>query len=203
MASTAPPMTRDRIIEQATRLFVSRGYHAMSMREIAEAVGVTKAALYYHFSDKEELFMAVLTASLDRLAGIVQAARSAGGTTRAQVEAMAQGIFGQSPDQRAIIRLARQEIATLSPARLEQFGRLYQARFIGQVEAILAEGVARDDLRPLDPRRATRLLLGMLYPFLDAAHDPEAGAADVALALTIFFEGAESKGGTSQVAILL
>ena len=76
---------------------------------------------------------------------------------------------------------------------LEEFGRLYQARFIGQVEAILAEGVARGDLRPLDPRQTTRLLLGMLYPFLDAAHDPEAGAADVALALTIFFEGAEHR----------
>jgi AcrR family transcriptional regulator len=192
MPSTEPPITRDRIIEQATRLFVSRGYHAMSMREIAEAVGVTKAALYYHFSDKEDLFLAVLTASLDRLEGIIQEARAAGQTTRAQVDAMVRGIFGQPPEQRAIIRLARQEMATLNQSSLEQFGSLYQAKFIGQVEAILADGVARRELRELDPRQATWLLLGMLYPFLDTSHDLEVGAADaaIALALSVFFEGA-------------
>ena len=192
MESTAPPITRDRIIEQATRLFVSRGYHAISMREIAEAVGVTKAALYYHFSHKEELFLAVLTASLARLEGIIHEARAADRTTREQVEAVVRGIFSQSPDQRAISRLARQEMATLSQPSLEQFGRLYQAKFIGQVEAILVEGVARRELRELDPRQATWLLLGMILPFLDTAHDLEVGAVDaaIALALTVFFEGA-------------
>ncbi|MCX6031700.1 MAG: TetR/AcrR family transcriptional regulator [Chloroflexi bacterium] len=192
MLSTVPAITRDRIIEQATRLFVSRGYHAMSMREIAEAVGVTKAALYYHFSDKEELFLAVLTASLDRLAAIIHEARAAGRTTREQVGGMLHGIFAQSPDQRAIVRLARQEMACLSQPALEQFGRLYQARFIGQVEAILADGVARCELRELDPRQATWLLLGMILPFLDTSHDLDVGAADAAitLALTVFFEGA-------------
>ncbi len=193
MPATDSSTTRDRIIEQATRLFVSRGYHAISMREIAGAVGVTKAALYYHFSDKEALFLAVLTASLDRLGAIIQAARATGGTTREQVREMLNGIFAQSPDQRAIVRVARQEMAALSQQALEQFGRLYQARFIGQVEAMLADGVARRELRELDPRQATWLFLGMIYPFLDAAHDPDAGTeeAALALALTIFFEGAD------------
>jgi len=84
-------------------------------------------------------------------------------------------------------------MAALSQQALEQFGRLYQARFIGQVEAILADGVARGELRELDPRHATWLFLGMIYPFLDVAHDPDTGAeeAALALALTIFFEGAD------------
>ncbi len=196
MSTTDSCLTRNCIIEQATRLFVSRGYHAVSMREIAEAVGVTKAALYYHFSDKEALFVAVLTASLERLGAVIQEARAAGRTTREQVRGMLAGIFAQSPDQRAIVRVARQEMAALSPQTVEQFGRLYEAKFVGQVEAILAEGVARHELRELDPRQATWLLLGMVYPFLDAAHsdaahgsDADAGAALPALVLTVFFEG--------------
>jgi AcrR family transcriptional regulator len=191
MADSAPPVTRDRIIEQATRLFVTRGYHAMSMREIAEAVGVTKAALYYHFSDKEALFVAVLAASLDRLEGIVQDARAAGGSTRAQVERIVRGIFAQSPDQRAIVRLARQEMATLSQQSLAQFGGLYRDKFIGQIEATLAEGVARGELRALDVRQATWLLLGMISPFLDASPELDLRATDaaVALAMTVYFEG--------------
>ena len=195
MPATDSSITRDRIIEQATRLFVTRGYHAMSMREIAEAVGVTKAALYYHFSDKEALFVAVLTASLDRLEAILQAARATGQTAREQVREMLNGIFAQSPDQRAIVRVARQEMATLGRQTLEQFDRLYEARFIGQVEAILAGGVARRELRELDPRQATWLFLGMIYPFLDPGHSPNAGAdeAALALALTVFFEGADRR----------
>jgi AcrR family transcriptional regulator len=50
-----------RIIEEATCLFVASGYCGISMREIAEAVGISKAGLYYHFRDKEDLFLAILT----------------------------------------------------------------------------------------------------------------------------------------------
>ncbi|MET9069093.1 TetR/AcrR family transcriptional regulator [Streptosporangium sandarakinum] len=47
--------TRTRIQETALRLFTEQGYEATSLREIAEALGVTKAALYYHFKSKEEI----------------------------------------------------------------------------------------------------------------------------------------------------
>ncbi|WP_169983261.1 MULTISPECIES: TetR/AcrR family transcriptional regulator [unclassified Microbispora] len=47
--------TRSRIQEVAIRLFTEQGYEATSLREIAEALGVTKAALYYHFRTKEDI----------------------------------------------------------------------------------------------------------------------------------------------------
>jgi AcrR family transcriptional regulator len=47
--------TRDNILSNALDLFVERGYEATSLREIAERLGITKAALYYHFRSKEEL----------------------------------------------------------------------------------------------------------------------------------------------------
>ncbi|WP_433257171.1 TetR/AcrR family transcriptional regulator [Streptosporangium sp. CA-135522] len=47
--------TRTRIQEIALKLFVEQGYEATSLREIAEALGVTKAALYYHFKSKDEI----------------------------------------------------------------------------------------------------------------------------------------------------
>jgi AcrR family transcriptional regulator len=52
--------TRQRILDAAKELFVERGYEAASLREIAERVGVTKAALYYHFPGKEDLLRALL-----------------------------------------------------------------------------------------------------------------------------------------------
>jgi AcrR family transcriptional regulator len=47
--------TRERILEVAMDLFISQGYDKVSLREIAEPLGITKAALYYHFSSKEDI----------------------------------------------------------------------------------------------------------------------------------------------------
>ncbi|MFF7726045.1 TetR/AcrR family transcriptional regulator [Streptomyces sp. NPDC008001] len=51
--------TRERIQKTALDLFVSHGYEKTSLREIAEALGVTKAALYYHFKTKEDILSAI------------------------------------------------------------------------------------------------------------------------------------------------
>jgi len=48
--------TRERILDTALDLFIEQGYDKTSLREIAERVGVTKAALYYHFASKEQIF---------------------------------------------------------------------------------------------------------------------------------------------------
>ena len=59
---------RDDIVEAASRLFTQQGYVSTSVRQIAEAVGVSEAALYYHFKDgKRELLSAVLAEHLPDL----------------------------------------------------------------------------------------------------------------------------------------
>src|SRR5690349_21695288 len=57
--------TRRRIQEVALELFTEQGYEGTSLREIAERLGVTKAALYYHFKTKEEIIGSLID---DRLA---------------------------------------------------------------------------------------------------------------------------------------
>ncbi len=59
--TTAVP-TRDRIVEAALRLFAERGTTAVSMRELADAGGVTVPGLYYHFASKAELIHEVYRA---------------------------------------------------------------------------------------------------------------------------------------------
>lgn len=51
---------RQQILAEAIRAFGDRGYHAVSMQEIAEAVGVTKPALYLHYASKERLLTATV-----------------------------------------------------------------------------------------------------------------------------------------------
>jgi AcrR family transcriptional regulator len=62
---TAPPQadakvdTRERILDVALDLFTEQGYDGTSLRQIAEQLGVTKAALYYHFESKEDILRAL------------------------------------------------------------------------------------------------------------------------------------------------
>ena len=55
-----PSSTRDRIMEAAIDLFTEQGFDKTSLREVADRVGVTKAALYYHFRSKEELLLSLI-----------------------------------------------------------------------------------------------------------------------------------------------
>ena len=75
MPAERPPVAAHditaRIIEEATCLFVASGYRGISMREIAEAVGISKAGLYYHFATKKTCFCAILTANLDIVEQII------------------------------------------------------------------------------------------------------------------------------------
>jgi AcrR family transcriptional regulator len=59
--------TKEYIIEQAYRLFLSKNYEAVSISDISKAIGLTKGALYHHFVNKEDLFKAVIDKFLKTL----------------------------------------------------------------------------------------------------------------------------------------
>lgn len=183
------------ILLEANRLFVGRGYSAVSMREIAGVCGVSKAALYYHFKDKEDLFVALLEEYLDDIQTVIQRERQPGATLREQLGRVVTAIFKQSPEKRAIIRLASQEMSNLSLEARAAFGTEYYEKFIGQIEAMLAQAVTAGELQPLDTTIATWVLLGMMYPFFYPGHNRAMGETEQAmqLILRIFFDGAAQR----------
>jgi AcrR family transcriptional regulator len=65
---------RRQLLDAALEVFVSRGYHAAAMDEIAERAGVSKPVLYQHFPGKLELYLALLDESVD---GLIETVRHA------------------------------------------------------------------------------------------------------------------------------
>ncbi len=53
-------VTRERILQEATRLFTLKGYHDTKLAEVLEAAGVTSGAFFHHFQSKEDLAFAVM-----------------------------------------------------------------------------------------------------------------------------------------------
>ena len=73
-------LTRERLLQEARRLFREKGYAATSLEQIAEAADVTKGAIYGHFSSKEDLLLSAIeaTPSPDYSALLNDRARPAG-----------------------------------------------------------------------------------------------------------------------------
>ena len=72
--------TRQALIDTARRLFAEKGYHETGTTEIVAEAGVTQGALYHHFADKEDLFLAVFMA-VQR--DVLRISEAASGTTGA------------------------------------------------------------------------------------------------------------------------
>jgi AcrR family transcriptional regulator len=88
---------RQEILDAACELIYSRGYASASMRDLAGVVGVTQAAIYYHFGNKEEILFALIEGFTDNLSGLLRDALQTGGD----------GVSGLKAAIRAHIMLAR------------------------------------------------------------------------------------------------
>jgi AcrR family transcriptional regulator len=82
--------TRQQILETAQRLFVELGYDATSLQMIADEMGLTKAAVYYHFPAKTDILMAAMMPGIERMKVLVGEAEHLRGR-RARAEHLVNG----------------------------------------------------------------------------------------------------------------
>ena len=187
---------RERIIETATGLFVAQGYDGVSMREIAAACNLSKAGLYYHFKDKEDLFLAILDENLTEFDALLGSIEAQAGSVRDKIVAYVRAIFTQLPQShRAIIRLAAQDMAKINPTARAAFDQRYQDKFLSHLKRILEAGMASGHIRAFNPQLGVWALLGLMYPFLNQNLSESAEEIDrvVGLIEMVFFEGVEPR----------
>jgi len=82
--------TRQQILQTAQRLFAERGYDATSLQMIADEMGLTKAAVYYHFRAKTDILHAAMEPGIRRLEGLLDEAAALRGR-RARIEYLVNG----------------------------------------------------------------------------------------------------------------
>lgn len=150
----------DAILASAVAAFRRHGYHGTSMREIADALELTKGSLYYYFDSKADILEAAHDRALDRMLSALGRVEAAGQDPAAElhelivehVRAMVDGFHGTA--------LAL-ELEALPPARL---GCLVEKRdrYERGLRRILERGAASGVFRPVDARLACFALLGAI-----------------------------------------
>jgi len=106
--------TRNRLLSVALRLFASQGYATTSLQQIADELGVTKAALYFHFRTKEDILNGILQNHLDTLRTIVEEAAPHTATQAGREDLLRRLADYQAARSRHLIRLIRENFTEIS-----------------------------------------------------------------------------------------
>ncbi len=104
--------TRARILRVALDLFGSRGYHATSVREIAEKLDLTKTAVLYHFPSKKEIVAALAEPMLTDMDAAIAAANALDGTDPQRKRwAVIEGLLDVWLTHRYLLRMSHHDLA--------------------------------------------------------------------------------------------
>ncbi len=177
-APARKPQTREsaanreaQLLDIACRLFGQKGYDRTSLRDIAEVAGITKAALYYHFPDKEALYDRVVIESLQRLNTFVRDRVQAGPSATAGIRAFFQATAEHVDSHRHEWMAGSSAFWAETGAHRAQALRL-RDEFEGILRQCVIDGIANGEIRRVDPSLAGKFMLSC-FGHVARWHSPE------------------------------
>jgi AcrR family transcriptional regulator len=142
VAATAAKQQANRwpaLLDAAATHFAGRGYHATTIRDVAEAAGVTPGAVYFHVPTKQALLVAVYAEGVDRIIGHLEASISYETDPalrfRRAVKAHLESILDASAFARVIVRVLPDDVPEAA-AELRSHRHRYEMRFRTLITAL-------------------------------------------------------------------
>jgi len=187
--------TVNNILDAAQTLFIEKQYANVSLREIAEAAGVTKGALYHHFATKEDLYLQTIYRCLKEVKETTEASlkSSQGESCRRRIYLSLSNFLKLDPETLAIMRSIRRNINVFEePVRTELI-RTYQAALPEQIESIFSDGMANGEIISANARLLSWQHVAMVEVSLhDYGRNLLGGPEEMADSIvTLIFDGIE------------
>ena len=131
---------REQVLDAAARLFVEKGFDGTSTRDIAKATGMLPGSLYYHFSSKEDLLVAVFEEGVQRISDCVDtalasAAQDPWARLQKASEAHLSMLLGGSNYAHVVVRILPTDVPGATQ-KLVALRNEYEARFIALFDAL-------------------------------------------------------------------
>lgn len=155
---------KEEILVEATRLFAAQGFSGTSVREVVEACGCTKPALYYYFQNKDELFRAVIDRQMSRMNNILEALHAGDpGPVRPRILAalsLVTHYIQQHPEGLRLLQRVRMQTDDQQPEFDFSTITGHQMRI---VEELVCHGIAAGEVRAdVNPGDAAMLLVSFV-----------------------------------------
>jgi AcrR family transcriptional regulator len=151
------PERRKQLLEVARRVFGGKGYHTVTMDDVAKESGVTKPILYDHFPSKRDLYRALLEADLANLRQRVAEALESSPGNRERIRASFQAYFDFVDEEGEGFRLLMQE----SVGAEREFQEMI-FRFRDDVLEEVTKVILRESRGNLDESEAADVALGLI-----------------------------------------
>lgn len=149
------------IIAAAAEVFKEKGYHAATTRDIAAAVGIQQASLYYYISSKEELLYLVVRQPIMRLYAQIEEIVKASLPSRTKIERAIAAHLAAFDDNYPHMFVFVQELPNVMPA-LEGTQQEFPKRYQHLWEELIGQGILTGELRAnLDIPTTALMILGM------------------------------------------
>ena len=160
--------TRELILQAAETEFANRGFARARLEDIAEPVGITRAAIIYHFGDKKALYAAVLEATFKALAERIRAALEADAPHAERVEQLIGAWVDYAAERPTLARLFMREVAD-SPRELAPELRQLAVPMFSVVTEGIENGQDEGAFRKIDPVLVVSFLAGAIMWFVTDA----------------------------------
>ncbi len=180
--------TKKRIIEVARRLFSEHSYLGVSMSDIAKKLNITKAALYYHFTGKAEIYKEVLNEVFDNLnLSIAEAFDEK--TTDRKLRKLIRNYLSFGLIEKNLIKALMLKISPTN-SQIRNYVIQLREQVAERIQPLIEDVLRNKKLaRKADSKLVTALLTGMMdallleYSFLDKKINPEKVSNQIILIL--------------------
>jgi AcrR family transcriptional regulator len=183
---------REAILETSAKLFSQQGYKEVSIRDIAQACGMTNAGLYYYFKNKEDLFLAMLQRDHEKVIHSLEEAANGPGDLRADLTQLAAAYAKITCEQRHTFQTLWRDLKQMEDTRARKLFGEMRADLLRPLEARLATAQADGELRAGDAQLYARLLHGLIMAL--AHHGPPSrtsrvAGSDIETVIEVFLNG--------------
>jgi TetR/AcrR family transcriptional regulator len=151
--------TKELILEAAETEFAYCGFASARLEDIAERVGITRAAIIYHYGDKKTLYEAVLEGAFTSLTDSMRKELASGTSHAERVERVVNTWIDVAGKRPTLARLYLREVADAREEFRPEVKHLFDPMF-GLIHEAIEEGQRAGAFRPFDPQHLISTLAG-------------------------------------------
>ncbi len=153
--------TRNKIVEAAYGLFVDRGYHGTSMRDIASAAGLSSVAgIYNHFVSKERIFARTLEAYHPLVRVMESVSKARGRTQQGLMRSMANNMIESLRDDPGMLNLMLIEFVEHGGTHIDDLQSVFVPQLMQVYQRVKSK---KGRLRRMNAETMTQSLLGFVF----------------------------------------
>ena len=155
--------TRGEILQAAYALFLERGFHGTSMRQIAQKAGIALGGIYNHYASKDDIFQAVFLEHHPYRQIFIHIDELQGDTVEEALSTAAYKLVGELGDRTDFLKLMFIELVEFNGGHIQQLFPVILPHVLKFAQRFLT---GREELRDIPPLLLVRSFIGLFFSYV-------------------------------------